>query len=246
MFTWDKSIHAINLPASKVVALFRSMREVQLALPGVPAQQASAYLCQYQAEAGVGTVAVFHLHKSHLLAFYVSDPQFVPEQDVDKLLDQGLNLVESMGFLMTDQDLHLLDETDQEMLWASLPLKSGLPRQEEVAPAATPHKQAAPRPVEPAQPVKPAPSTEKKASSASQTSNGLQVKKTPAQSNNVPPQVAQEPESTENVDDLLAAVEAMRAKRPSLRARKTPPSPEEMNRRRLKLRETVGRILASL
>ena len=78
MFTWDKSFHAINLPASKVVALFRSMREVQLALPGVSAQQASAYLCQYQSVAGVCTVAVFHLHKSHLLAFYVSDPQFVP------------------------------------------------------------------------------------------------------------------------------------------------------------------------
>jgi len=246
MFTWDKSIHAINLPASKVVALFRSMRELQLALPGVSAQQASAYLCQYQAEAGVGTVAVFHLHKSHLLAFYVSDPQFVPEQDVDNLLDQGLNLVESMGFLMTDQDLHLLDESDQEMLWASLPLKPGLSQQEEVSPAATPHKQAAPRPVEPAKPVKPAPSPEKKASSASQTSSGLEVKKTPAQGDNVPPQVAQEPEPTENVDDLLAAVEAMRATRPSLRARKTPPSPEEMNRRRLKLRETVGRILASL
>jgi len=246
MFTWDKSIHAINLPASKVVALFRSMREVQLALPGVSAQLASAYLCQYQAETGVGTVAVFHLHKSHLLAFYVSDPQFVSEQDIDNLLDQGLNLIESMGFLMTDQDLHLLDEADQEMLWASLPLKSGLSQKEAVAPAATPQKQAAPRAVEPAKPVKPAPSPEKKASSASPTSNGLEVKKTPARSVKVPPQVAPEPEATENVDDLLAAVEAMRAKRPGLRARKTPPSPEEMNRRRLKLRETVGRILASL
>ena len=243
MFTWDKSTQSINLPASKVVALFRSMREVQLALPGVPAQQASAYLCQYQAEAGVGTVAVFHLHKSHLLAFYVSDPQFVPEQDIDNLLDQGLNLVESMGFLMTDQDLHLLDEADQEMLWASLPLKTGLSQKEAVAPAATPLRQVAPRPVEPAKPV---PSPEKNASSANPISNDLEVEKVPVQSVNVPPQVAPEPESTENVDDLLAAVEAMRAKRPGLRARKTPPSPEEMNRRRLKLRETVGRILASL
>jgi hypothetical protein len=243
MFTWDKSTQSINLPASKVVALFRSMREVQLALPGVPAQQASAYLCQYQAEAVVGTVVVFHLHKSRLLAFYVSDPQFVPEQDIDNLLDQGLNMVESMGFLMTDQDLHLLDEADQEMLWASLPLKAGLSHEEEVAPVATPQKQAAPRPVEP---VKPAPSPEKNASSANPISNDLEVEKAPAQSVNVPPQVAPEPESTENVDDLLAAVEAMRAKRPGLRARKTPPSPEEMNRRRLKLRETVGRILASL
>ena len=245
MFTWDEATQSINLPASKVVALFRSMREVQLALPGVPAQQASAYLCQYQAEAGVGTVAVFHLHKSHLLAFYFSDPQFIPEQDIDNLLDQGLNLVESMGFLMTDQDLHLLDEADQEMLWASLPLKAGLSQEEAVAPAATPQKQAAPRPVEPAKPAKPAPS-EKNASSANPSSNNLEVKKASAQSVNVTPQVAPEPESTENVDDLLAAVEAMRAKRPGLRARKTPPSPEEMNRRRLKLRETVGRILASL
>jgi hypothetical protein len=246
MFTWDKSTQSINLPASKVVALFRSMREVQLALPGIPAQQASAYLCQYQAEAGVGTVAVFHLHKSHLLAFYSSDPQFIPELDIDNLLNQGLNLVESMGFLMTDQDLHLLDEADQEMLWASLPIKTGLSQKEAVAPAATPQKQAAPRPVEHAKPVKPAPSPEKKASSANPLSNDLEVKKAPAQSVNVTPKVAPEPESTENVDDLLAAVEAMRAKRPGLRARKTPPSPEEMNRRRLKLRETVGRILASL
>jgi len=249
MLTWDKSTQSINLPASKVVALFRSMREVQLALPGVPAQQASAYLCQYQAEAGVATVAVFHLHKSHLLAFYFSDPQFVPEQDIDNLLDQGLNLVESMGFLMTDQDLHLLDEADQEMLWASLPLKTGLSQKEAVAPAATPLRQVAPRPVEPAKPAKPAkpaPSPEKNASPANPISNDLEVEKVPVQSVKVTPQVAPEPESTENVDDLLAAVEAMRAKRPGLRARKTPPSPEEMNRRRLKLRETVGRILASL
>ena len=64
MFQWDKSINAIDVSADKVVHLFRSMREVQLALPGVSAQQASAYLCQYQVEGGVATVAIFHLHKS--------------------------------------------------------------------------------------------------------------------------------------------------------------------------------------
>ena len=60
MFQWDKSINAIEAPACKVLHLFRSMREVQLALPGVSAQQASAFLCQYLEEAGVCTVAVFH------------------------------------------------------------------------------------------------------------------------------------------------------------------------------------------
>jgi len=245
MFKWDKLTKAINLPASQVVALFRSMREVQLALPGVAAQQASAYICQYQTEAGVGTVAVFHLHKSRMLAFYVSDPQFVPEKDIDNLLDQGLNLVESMGFLMADQDLHLLDEADQEMLWASLPLKTGLPQAGEVVPEpAIPPQQAASPPAVEATTVPPAP--EVKRPTAVPDSKEPAVAKTPGEPVSAPPPVARENVDTENVDDLLAAVDAMRAKRPGLRARKAPPSPAEMNSRRLKLRETVGRILASL
>lgn len=245
MFKWDKSRQAINLPASQVVSLFRSMREVQLALPGVPAQQASAYLCQYRTEAGVGTVAVFHLHKSRMLAFYVSDPQFVADKDIDSLLDQGLNLVESMGFLMADQDLHLLDEADQEMLWASLPLKAGLPRAEEAAaePVA-PKKQLTSRPAVETSTVSPAPEVSQPP--AAPASKGPDAAKKPGPPVSVAPPDASEPDGAENVDDLLAAVEAMRAKRPGLRARKAPPSPEEMNRRRLKLRETVGRILASL
>ena len=91
MFQWDKSINAINIPASKVVHLFRSMREVQLALPGVSAQEASAFLCQYQTDGGVETAAVFHLHKSRLLAFYYNDPRVVAEKKTDSMLDQCLN-----------------------------------------------------------------------------------------------------------------------------------------------------------
>ena len=142
MFQWDKSINDINVPASKVMHLFRSMREVQLALPGVPAQQASAFLCQYQVEGGIATVAVFHLHKSKVLSFYFSDPRVVTEQKIDSMLDQGLNFVESMGFLMTDQDIHLLDAADQEMLWASLPIKAGLLEEEEPKPAEAPSPKA--------------------------------------------------------------------------------------------------------
>ena len=142
MFQWDKSINAVKVPASKVVHLFRSMRDVQLALPGVSAQLASAFLCQYRQEDGVATVAVFHLHKSNMLAFYCSDPRVVPAKKIDSMLDQGLNFVESMGFLMTDQDLHLLDGSDQEMLWASLPLVKGLQSEAEGVPVKKPAVQA--------------------------------------------------------------------------------------------------------
>ena len=244
MFQWDKTINALNIPASKVVHLFRSMREVQLALPGVSSQQASAFLCQYREEAGLGTVAVFHLHKSRVLAFYFSEPKFVPEEKMDSMLDKGLNFVESMGFLLTDQDIHLLDKADQEMLWASLPLIKGLPEESgtppDVAPApASAEKSSAKASVPP---VAPAAAAEKASAVAG------------ADTTEVPPPAVEaktsaakaDPKPVDNVDDLLAAVDAMRAKRPGLRARKSPPSLEEMARRRLQLRETVGRILASL
>lgn len=249
MFKWDESINRIDVSANKVVHLFRSMREVQLALPGIPAQQATAYLCQYKQPEGIATVAVFHLNKSRILAFYCSDPRVVPEQKMDNMLDQGLNFVESMGFLLTDQDIHLLDDSDQQMLWESLPLKAGLdvetasePTQTKPSVTITAEKPAVSR-VDPSSTSaknKPAVETvasSKPAAKQSPVAEPVRESETKAPEEDVP---------AENVDDLLAAVEAMRAKRPGLRARTTAPSAAEMDRRKEQLRETVGRILASL
>ncbi|MDT8442979.1 MAG: hypothetical protein RQ722_01710 [Desulfuromonadales bacterium] len=246
MFQWDKTINAINIGANKIVHLFRSMRDLQLALPGLSAQQASAFLCQYHVEGGIATVAIFHLHKSEVLAFYCSDPRVVLEQETDSMLCKGLDFVESMGFLMTDQDFHLLDVADQEKLWASLPIKTGLTGERELLsePAAgknTEEKLAArirERKVETVQKEK----TETAASLVNdQAIKGAVV----AEPDKITPE-HQSKSETGNVDELLAAVEAMRAKRPGSRERKLPPSAEEIERRRQQLRETVGRILASL
>ncbi len=249
MFLRDESINGIGVSADKVVHLFRSMREVQLALPGVSAQQASAYLCQYKQPEGIATVAVFHLHKSRVLAFYFSDPRVIAEQKMDNMLDQGLNFVESMGFLLTDQDIHLLDKADRQMLWESLPLKVGLDVEEapsEPAPTIQPEVKTA---VEPAASVVAPDSTSAKKQPSVETTASSKPAANPSPAvkpvRQTEPKEAEE-EAAENVDDLLAAVEAMRAKRPGLRARKTAPSAEEMNRRKEQLRETVGRILASL
>jgi hypothetical protein len=60
------------------------------------------------------------------------------------------------------------------------------------------------------------------------------------------PETAPAEDAADNVDDLLAAVEAMRNNRPGLRARKSPPSAQEIAQRQSQLCQTVGRILASL
>ena len=242
MFQWDKSINNIDVESGKVLHLFKSMREVQLALPGVTAQEASAYLCQFVHDNGVATVAVFHLHKNQLLAFYCSDPYVVPVSQTDAMLDDGLNFVESMGFLMTDQDIHLLEADDQEMLWSSLPLKGGITDLEEEP------SQKDKQVIEPVPAVqeKVAAATEPKKVETVETVKAPTVKTTSVKEAGAPPKITEaEDDVAENVDDLLAAVEAMRAKRPGLRARKLVPSQEEILRRKQELRENIGRILAS-
>jgi len=250
MFQWDESINGIDVSANEVVHLFRSMRDVQLALPGIPAQQASAYLCQYKAPGGIATVAAFHLHKSRVLAFYFSDPRVVPEQKMDNMLDQGLNFVESMGFLLTDQDLHFLEKSDQHMLWESLPLKAGLDTENAPStPVQTQQPVAMPEEKPTARDVDPGSTSEKSKHVVQTVSNSKPATKQSSVVESVrepDPKAPEEDATSENVDDLLAAVEAMRAKRPGLRARKVVPSAEEMARRKEQLRETVGRILASL
>ena len=246
MFQWDKSITKLDLPVSGVMHLFRSMRDVQMGLPGLRAQEASAYLCQYQGSQGVGTTVVFHLHKSSRLAFYVDEQKVVPAGRADAMLDKALGFVESMGFLMTDLDIQLLNESDREMLWTSLPLQKGV---EPLDPA---EEQAVAAPVE-TRPAKPK-FTVQMEDTSHYSADSEFLKESEGDGKGFPSFAAAPPlpatavaaqEPSGSVDDLLAAVEALRARRPGVRSRKKAPEPEELNRRRLALRETIGRILAS-
>lgn len=278
MFIWDESIHGLDVPADNVIHLFRSMRDVQLALPGISAQQASAYLCQYKQPDGIATVAAFHLQKSGILAFYCSDPRIVAEQSKDDMLNQGLNFVESMGFLLTDQDIHLMEQADLQKLWEALPIKKGLenkssspePLQSKPSAAVASEKPASSMTEQGSRVAKKQPAAENASSSKPVTKQSSAVKpglktqpETPAENTSISKPVTKQsaaeqpcPETqletpaentlSENVDDLLAAVEAMRAKSTALRAHKTVPSAEEMKARKEQLRETVGRILATL
>jgi hypothetical protein len=166
-----------------------------------------------------------------------------PVSKTDSMLDQGLNFVESMGFLLTDQDIHLLDSEDQQMLWGALPLKSGIADDDEEEPPVAAESDVVEQPAKAEKTKagqkesKPEAETIEKVSSASEQTAVNKAKaevKAPA-----------DQDVAENVDDLLAAVEAMRAKRPGLRARKAMPSAEEMDRRKQELRGNIGRILAS-
>ncbi|MBW2476325.1 MAG: hypothetical protein JRE63_03255 [Deltaproteobacteria bacterium] len=243
MFHWDKAMNSLNISAGQILSLFRSMRDVQLVLPGLPVQQATAYLCQFQQQKGAATVAAFHMHKSQRLAFYCSEPKLVGLEQADKIFEQGLVFVESMGFLLADLDVHLLPEKDRSMLWSSLPLAEGISSDDGKAhdgqeaakstqnlgmsTAGKDHHKPVQHEVKPNPLLAEPASLGKDQNVADPTDN----------------QVQQHPE---NADNLLAAVEALRSKRPGFHARKRAMNMEEFRSRCRHLQQNIGRILASL
>lgn len=236
MFILDNSLGKLGLPSAQVLKLYRSMRDVQLALPGQPSQEASAYLCQFRTDEAVATVAAFHLERSRKLAFYRSDPQEVDARKASAMLEKGLDFVESMGFLLTDTDIDLMEESDRDMLWTSLPIFNGSGNDAEDPPAEKKENLNV--------------SQKKPIDASVAAKNLIPTSKEPADAGNpkaVTPSDASPNSDQGAVDELLAAVASLRTGRsePSRRVRKEP-SPEELRQRSQHLKENLGRILASL
>jgi hypothetical protein len=217
MFHWRKEIVRLDIPASQVFHLERSLSAVQVALPGLPAQEATAYLCLFAVEKGLRVALVLHLHTSQCLAFYLHERADAPQQEAARLIEVGHNFAESLGFTLSVVDYRKLGQQQRASLWGALPLKNG------VEPSAAPpadesgsevvEGQAAetPLPVRAAaEPAEPAPS--KASVSAIPIHNTL-------------------PDGGP----------AMR-----VRAPKQPLRAEELTARRQKLLESLGRFLASL
>jgi len=246
MFKWDESISRLDMPAENALRLMRSMRDVQMALPGLPSQEASAYLCQYRSGDLVATVAVFHLQRSSQLAFYRSEPPEVVAGKADGMFEQGLDFVESMGFLLSDMDIDQMTAADRTMLWESLPLRTGVEagkNRESAAPTAAAEKEQA----ETAGRVATQADTIKAVGVITAATGGM---KSPTLSEETYPTRDRRADSDKDgdadVDQLLAAVQSLRAPRAVAPPVKKQPTPDEIRKRRLIFKENIGRILASL
>lgn len=149
MFEWDKECDRLEVSPERVRRLFCSLGDSQVALPGLPSQKSSAYLCVYEGSKGVQVVVVFHLLKSRRLAVYRNSQGEVAAQKLTALLDEGTHFAESLGFRLDDMEFHLLDPVAQRERWDALPLThGGKDRQNEPAPAgASPSAVAVPSPI---------------------------------------------------------------------------------------------------
>ncbi len=139
MFRWQKGLEKLDIQASFVLDIERSLSDVQLAHPGFPSQMATAYLCIFSSGKGIRAAVALHLKVSHQVVYYLNEEGEVPQNHAARLAEGGRQFAESMGFLLTEFDFAKRDPRSREKIWDSLPLKTK-PR---TAPIQPPRTQAA-------------------------------------------------------------------------------------------------------
>lgn len=122
MFVQHKQLKVLSVPASKVARVNTSVATVQLALTGFPSQGAEAYLVALSGGNKVLVLVGFYLTESKVAVFFVPQHGEAPVEEIEQIFDEGFIFAESMGFILSETDFHLLSSDDQQKLWQSLPI----------------------------------------------------------------------------------------------------------------------------
>ncbi|PLX83988.1 MAG: hypothetical protein C0617_09680 [Desulfuromonas sp.] len=123
MFVWQKEMRHLDIPAARVLHLRRSLGDVQVALPGLPSQQTTAYLAAFSENKGVRIAIALYLHRSAKVAIYLNEGGALEKAEAGAALKAGVRFAESMGFMMDDLHLQRLSASEREALWDELPLR---------------------------------------------------------------------------------------------------------------------------
>lgn len=122
MFVQHKQLKSLNVPAEKVTHLHYASSSVQLAFAGYPPQQCQAYLLQISGGDKVLIVVAFYLASSGCSIFFVPKFGELPIEDSEAVYEEGFGFVESMGFVLTETDYHLLSAEKKKLYWEQLPI----------------------------------------------------------------------------------------------------------------------------
>lgn len=239
MFHWQKEMTRLEVTPEQVIDLHRALNSVQLGMPGFPSQQADAWLCLFAVGRRVRALVILHLLASDHLAFFLSEIE-VGRQEASRLVEEGVAFAESMGFLLGELDWSTLPPDRRQEIWNSLPLQTS-PRPTppvtggQRPPPATvvPSSRPAPLSKQPAPEPSPAPSRSEPPPATPELPPPVAAAAEPA----APPKRSPAPLPT-TVHQELPLPRSLR--------QRSPPTAEELAALRQKLRENLGRFLASL
>ncbi len=122
MFVQHKQLTHLNVAAEKVTHLHVASSSVQLAFAEVRPQLCRAYLVRISGGEKTLVVVAFYLLESRSSIFFVPKVGEVSAADAEKVYEEGYSFIESMGFVLTETDFHLLSAAKKDVYWRNLPI----------------------------------------------------------------------------------------------------------------------------
>ena len=146
MFKIDSSLQFVPASREAVVALVESNNQSQVSIPGKTSQAVQGYLCGLRNPNGTFSILVsLFLPKVGENVVYVSDRRQVTLEEYREVEIEGLQFLESMGFMLDNLNFRNLAPAQQEAILKRVPVFSP-PRPPAPAPAAPLARAAAPPP----------------------------------------------------------------------------------------------------
>lgn len=122
MFVQHKQLHYLQVGSDRVGHLHISSSPVQLAFVGFPPQLCQAYLARLDGRQKILIVVAYYLTESRETVFFVPRCGEVEFAKADEIYEEGYAFVESMGFVLTETDYHLLAAAKKQAFWQALPI----------------------------------------------------------------------------------------------------------------------------
>ena len=135
MFQPDPSLRFVPATREQVVALVESINQPQVSIPGKPAQAVQGWLCGLRNANGTFSIVVsLFLPKSGENVVYVHDRRQVSLEGYREVEIEGLQFLESMGFMLDNLNFRNLAPAQQDATLKRVPVFS--PPRAPPAPAA--------------------------------------------------------------------------------------------------------------
>lgn len=125
MFRPDPTIPFVPATRDRVVALVESINQQQISIPSKPPQAVTGHLCGVRNANGTFSVYVaLFLAQSAENVVYAHEPRDLPPEAYREAEGEGLQFLESMGFMLDNLNFRKLSAEQQALTLERVPLFS--------------------------------------------------------------------------------------------------------------------------
>jgi len=122
MFDENKSLTVLSAKPGEVLSIHHSVNDNLVAMPGRGMEETRAYIITLSQVPDTCSIFIYmHLLDSNVPVVYTHHRQYAPVSEYQDVLQEALDFLESMGFMMEDLDYREINSDEKLTLLKTLP-----------------------------------------------------------------------------------------------------------------------------